>query len=1524
MSKKKLQGIALILALICFAPVACHKEKPETPAEPSITTVGDIVELWSAPNNVKVTKTDAADDELDLRVEMAANEYEGVQLIMTAKKPVESYTVSVSDLTMTGDASKKIDKSNISVFNQHYIQTTEPSGEYVEPGWYPDALVPYDLAVEAGENTISLLDNQGLWFTIYAPKGTAAGTYTGTVTLTVNGKTENIPLTAEVWDFELSDENELKTLFTIWTHPMPVPFLEDGFGLEPKSDIELYRSFYDFLLEYRINSTFLPNYSYEYYYTDLTDKDKEAALKEQMMEDIIRATDDIRVNSYTIPIHITEMRVTESRFLRVMRDIAERAIEEEKNLFEKAQFYVAEVDEPGSEAAQQNVVAINKQIYDLKRVLANDTTLFPDGDDSEGIVREIRDSLLGIYNVVTKEIVPILDLSEEQGGVTCWCPQIQHFQNNIEEYQARQENGAHVWYYTCESPDVPYPTYHIDDPNLMGGRLTKWMAYEYGWEGELYWGVNIWKKLSGTAYVDKDPWVDPLTYTGCNGDGALTYPGAKYGYKGAIPTVKLEAHRDGMEDYAYLKLLESGLAAANAVYNTDVTVKDVLKNVYPALYSEEVIPTTDSGNLIRARREVAGMIMALRSDARSVVTVADKTDAGYAVTVRAAVGTSVKVNDTELTLAACAGGVSGSTTVDAETIQITVSNGDTTISFCKFMTADARIEPTISVLPAAAALNYGQTLRESAINGGTTSVPGKFVWVEPNIVPEVGSGVTYRAKFLPNDTETYKTVYFDLPVTVYKSVVELTVDDAQLVQNIRTFTPVTAQTNPVGITGALIEYKPVGAADTAYTPAVPTTAGTYMVRATLDNENCSAEPVEAQLILYEKDQLGVFEQTTEGWFPLLGNEVFIAEPVLSLVSDGDGGGALQLANKISKPSSVPGIVTLANIGYTIDPNKITTLTMRVRTDAVNSIAIYAFNASGTSIIYDAPLTIDAWTDVSVDISALGDLSQINLQFLTPENGEYAILLDDVFVVESDWPNELVIESFGNPADKKYASWGSSITEYEPADWNGNVACAGASIEDLPDGTKREQAGFGFDIISDWSQYDYLQIDVLNNQYQDFEVYLRIGEEDYRIGTAYNNETWTTLTFDLSRLSGKSFIWFALYHKITDPDCAERNLAYKNLRLVKASAVRMFTLTAEQNIVIDQTEKVYTGNTVSFAVELNGNRVAALPEGITLTAVGNRVSGHILTVDKTVYTADSFTIKIDYSLSDERTALAVFEDGLEGWTPLAENPTYPATPALTTAEDGRNGSQAMKITVPAGSGQGISMLQNIDFSVNEAVVTKLTMWLKAREAQTVEIAVFNENDTTVWPSVELEAGVWKEVSIDISSFTKLRQINFITTASAESGREILMDDVYISVANGIVLESFADGENKTYAAWGSDVTVYDPADWNQQTASTGANIWNEPGRTTGGFSFEQAQDWTRFHYLQVDVLNNQDQNFDVFIRVNDADYKMGTAVNNGQWTTLTLDIQALPDTFLFFQLYHEVSDAASSQRNLTYSNLRLLI
>lgn len=76
MSKKKLGGIALILALICFAPVACHKEKPETPSEPSITTVGDIVELWSAPNNVKVMKTDAADDELDLRVEMAANEYE--------------------------------------------------------------------------------------------------------------------------------------------------------------------------------------------------------------------------------------------------------------------------------------------------------------------------------------------------------------------------------------------------------------------------------------------------------------------------------------------------------------------------------------------------------------------------------------------------------------------------------------------------------------------------------------------------------------------------------------------------------------------------------------------------------------------------------------------------------------------------------------------------------------------------------------------------------------------------------------------------------------------------------------------------------------------------------------------------------------------------------------------------------------------------------------------------------------------------------------------------------------------------------------------------------------------------------------------------------------------------------------------------------------------------------------------------------------------------------------------------------
>jgi hypothetical protein len=79
--------------------------------------------------------------------------------------------------------------------------------------YYPDIAVPIELVPTF---TIVAANNQSIWADIYIPKTAAAGSYTGTFTISENGGvTHNVPVTLNVRNFELPDEPTSKTmLFT--------------------------------------------------------------------------------------------------------------------------------------------------------------------------------------------------------------------------------------------------------------------------------------------------------------------------------------------------------------------------------------------------------------------------------------------------------------------------------------------------------------------------------------------------------------------------------------------------------------------------------------------------------------------------------------------------------------------------------------------------------------------------------------------------------------------------------------------------------------------------------------------------------------------------------------------------------------------------------------------------------------------------------------------------------------------------------------------------------------------------------------------------------------------------------------------------------------------------------------------------------------------------------------------------------------------------------------------------------------
>jgi hypothetical protein len=126
------------------------------------------------------------------------------------------------------------------------------------------------------------------------------------------------------------------------------------------------------------------------------------------------------------------------------------------------------------------------------------------------------------------------------GYVDIWVPHSDCFEPQF--LAQRRERGEDIWDYVCISAQRPYVNiWGIDHPGT-DHRLVFWQCWRYNISGFLYWAVNYW---------NVDPWQDPMTYPGGNGDGSLLY----FGPDGPVDSIRWDIVRDGIEDYDYLALL---------------------------------------------------------------------------------------------------------------------------------------------------------------------------------------------------------------------------------------------------------------------------------------------------------------------------------------------------------------------------------------------------------------------------------------------------------------------------------------------------------------------------------------------------------------------------------------------------------------------------------------------------------------------------------------------------------------------------------------------------------------------------------------------------------------------------------------------------------------------------------------------------------------------------------------------------------------------------------------------------------
>lgn len=579
---KKTAAMFLSVALLLGFAACADEQKTSKVVDVS----GEIVqteqyEIWGAYSTEKILKEETDyENKKNAQISLNAvkNEYESAQLVITAAEDVSEYYLQAAELT--DGAGHTIAAENVEIYNEWYTYVDIPTNTLSEQGSYPDGLVPIDLARDAGELQIEAGSNQGIWVTVYVPAETAAGTYTARFPLTVENTVYNIPVTVKVYDYELPVEGENDALYVSRTSTL--------MASELNSTLEMKEKYYEFFLDYRINLNVLP--------IETLDVDEFAAVAKRY------AVDD-RVNLICLAANTDgQPRLNFPLWREQIMRLAEESTAE-INYLDKACAYF--IDEPEGTGEVPQAIAYlntwNSMLADIVDEIEADDSGKYDGfkanDNWQSSVTDIR-------CVVTcnPESTQISDLCN------VWCPGYGNFFTQAArewKVQRAEEKGAELWWYGCNGPLAPYPTLHIDD-KLASGRLVSWLQQAYQVHGQLYWSVTT----GSNAY--EDYWFsyesNQVQSVIANGDGYLVYPGAKYGYEGPLPSMRLMAVRDGYEEYELLMDIEHRYDELAEDYGVTFDSRSAVAEIYSRLYTNMVC-TTDSALIEEVRLDLLNTLV---------------------------------------------------------------------------------------------------------------------------------------------------------------------------------------------------------------------------------------------------------------------------------------------------------------------------------------------------------------------------------------------------------------------------------------------------------------------------------------------------------------------------------------------------------------------------------------------------------------------------------------------------------------------------------------------------------------------------------------------------------------------------------------------------------------------------------------------------------------------------------------------------------------------------------------------------
>jgi hypothetical protein len=533
-----------------------------------------------------------------LKVELAANEFEGVQLVLRAKKPVKNVRVQVSDLK--ADGGRVLPARQVEVLVVGYVNTKKPPYKVDYVGWWPDPLLDYLPAFDLDADVC-----QPVWLDVHAPAGQPAGTYRGMVTVTADGMPPlEVPLEITVWDFGVPEE---------YHFPLAVVFSDDRLQSVYSKDAAEWEKF-------------------AAYCRGKIDEDAVGTGEAARLVAIRRKCHDLILAHHLIPDNIyrgappriDDVKRWKARGARWFNILHVSSVGHLK----AGDPYPAEAKQRILETLADYVPKLQKEgllpmayIYGFDEVSPNQFAAIKD------IFGEIKKRHPGIPRMTTAYDHSYGRDTGLDEYVDIWVPLTPKYASTGEAIAAARARGRQVWWYVCCGPHHPYANWFVEYTAAEHRLLMGFMPHKFACQGFLHYQMNLWQTNRDVRMPDgrtvrqqNAPFTEPVrggpltnsdgkSWTEYNGDGLIFYPGPD----GPIATIRMKCIRDGLEDYEYLALLRTQFDKAKGGARS--ATPDWLRRaeaalaVDPALVRSLTEYSTRGDDILKARREIAALLL---------------------------------------------------------------------------------------------------------------------------------------------------------------------------------------------------------------------------------------------------------------------------------------------------------------------------------------------------------------------------------------------------------------------------------------------------------------------------------------------------------------------------------------------------------------------------------------------------------------------------------------------------------------------------------------------------------------------------------------------------------------------------------------------------------------------------------------------------------------------------------------------------------------------------------------------------